>query len=168
MFCQHQTYANFARVDQFSTINKIAINTHDPCHNTIVRSQKVNFSADLAFAKVFYGYWLCTNGFVSTSMYMDLIPPPHTPTLFQVEEVFTLPLHHLANPRHQGYTEFRMRGRSLTSYHSPAFRGGPHRIWGFTGFILDMVLLRLAPTAVKYSPIVSRTLTTTIARTFKH
>ncbi len=82
MFCQHQTYANFARVDQFSTINKIAINTHDPCHNTIVRSQKVNFSADLAFAKVFYGYWLCTNGFVSTSMYMDLIPPPtHTHTV---------------------------------------------------------------------------------------
>ncbi len=56
MFCKYQTYANFAWVDQFEfvVLNKIAkpklllVNTHDPCQNAIVRSQKVNFSADLA------------------------------------------------------------------------------------------------------------------------
>ncbi len=44
MFCEHQAFANFARVDQCN--NKIAklllVNTHDPCQNVIVRSQKVN------------------------------------------------------------------------------------------------------------------------------
>ena len=46
MFYEHQTYANFARDDQFATI-KIAkpklllVNAHDPCQNAIVRSQRV-------------------------------------------------------------------------------------------------------------------------------
>ncbi len=59
MFCEHQTFANFAMLDQFATIKfakpkLLLVNTHDPCQNAIVRSQRVNFSADLAHsAKVF-------------------------------------------------------------------------------------------------------------------
>ncbi len=40
MFCEHQTFANFARVDQFATIKSALVNTHDPCQNEIVRSQR--------------------------------------------------------------------------------------------------------------------------------
>ncbi len=52
MFCEHQTYANFAMVDQFATIKSakpklLLVNTHDPCQNAIVRSQRVKFAADL-------------------------------------------------------------------------------------------------------------------------
>ena len=36
MFCEHQTYANFARVDQFALQSKIIVNTDDPCQNAIV------------------------------------------------------------------------------------------------------------------------------------
>ena len=48
--------ANFAMVDQFATIKSakpklLLVNTHDPCQNTIVRSQRVTFSS---FAKVFH------------------------------------------------------------------------------------------------------------------
>ena len=56
MFCENQTFANFARVDQFATIKSaklLLVNTHDPCQNTIVRSQRVNFSADLAHSQGF-------------------------------------------------------------------------------------------------------------------
>ena len=44
------------RVDQFATIksqNLTIVNTHDPCQNAIVRSQRVNFSADLAHLQRF-------------------------------------------------------------------------------------------------------------------
>ena len=56
MFCDHQTFANFARVDQFATIKStkpklLLVNTHDPFQNAIVRSQRVNFSADLAHSQ---------------------------------------------------------------------------------------------------------------------
>ena len=58
MFREHQTFANFARVDQFATIKSakpklLLVNTHDPCQNAIVRSQRVNFSADLAHSQRF-------------------------------------------------------------------------------------------------------------------
>ncbi len=58
MFCEHQTFANFAMVDQFATIKSIKpklllVNTHDPFQNTIVRSQRVKFSADLAHLQRF-------------------------------------------------------------------------------------------------------------------
>ncbi len=53
MFCEYQTFANFAMLDQFATIKSakpklLLVNTHDPCQNAIVRSQRVKFSADLA------------------------------------------------------------------------------------------------------------------------
>ena len=58
MFCEHQTFANFARVDQFALITSakpklLLVNTHDPCQNAIVRSQRVKFFAD----------WLIRKGF---------------------------------------------------------------------------------------------------------
>ncbi len=48
MFCEHQTFANFAMVNQFPTIKSaksklLLVNTHDPCQNAIVRLQRVNF-----------------------------------------------------------------------------------------------------------------------------
>ncbi len=82
-------------------------------------------------------------------------------SLPQVEKVFVLPLHHLA--RHHGYTEFK-GGRGMPSYRLPAFTDGPHRIWGFTAFILDMALMRLAPH--KYTSAISRTLTRTVKHWF--
>ncbi len=59
MFCEHQTFANFARVVQFATIKStkpklLLVNTHDPCQNAIVRSQRVKFSADLAHSQRFF------------------------------------------------------------------------------------------------------------------
>ena len=58
IFCEHQTFANFAMVDQFATIKSakpklLLVNTHDPCQNAIVRSQRVKFSADLAHSQRF-------------------------------------------------------------------------------------------------------------------
>ena len=57
MFREHQTFANFAMVDQFATIKPAKpklVNTHNPCQNAIVRSQKVKFSADLAHSQRFF------------------------------------------------------------------------------------------------------------------
>ena len=56
MFCEHQTFANF---DQFATIKSakpklLLVNTHDPCQNAIVRSQRVKFPADLAHSQRFF------------------------------------------------------------------------------------------------------------------
>ena len=52
MFCEHETYANFASVDHFATIiakpELVLVITHDPCQNARVKSQRVHFSADLA------------------------------------------------------------------------------------------------------------------------
>ena len=50
MFCDHQTFANFVMVDQFTTIKStkpklLLVNTHDPCQNAIIRSQRVKFFA---------------------------------------------------------------------------------------------------------------------------
>ena len=59
MFCEHQTFANFAMVDSFATIKSakpklLLVNTHDPCQNAIDRSQRVNISADLAHSQKFF------------------------------------------------------------------------------------------------------------------
>ena len=59
MFCEHQTFANFAMVNQFATIKSakpkfVLVNTHDLCQNAIVRSQRVKFSADLAHSQKFF------------------------------------------------------------------------------------------------------------------
>ena len=58
MFCEHQTYAHFARVDQFATYNKIATPTSKInmilAQIAIVRSQRVTFSADLAHSRRFF------------------------------------------------------------------------------------------------------------------
>ena len=59
MFCENQTFANFARVDQFARIKSakpklLLVNTHDPCQNTIARSQRVKFSADVAHLQRFF------------------------------------------------------------------------------------------------------------------
>ena len=59
MFCENQTFVNFARVDQFATIKSakpklLLVNTHYPCQNAIVRSQRVKFSADLAHSQRFF------------------------------------------------------------------------------------------------------------------
>ncbi len=53
MFCEHQTFANFAMVDQFAKPKLLLVNTHDPCQNAIVRSQRVKFSADLTHSQRF-------------------------------------------------------------------------------------------------------------------
>ena len=58
MFCEHQTFANFAMVDQFATIKSakpklLLVNTHNPCQDAIVRSQRIKFSADLAHSQRF-------------------------------------------------------------------------------------------------------------------
>ena len=41
MFCEHQTFANFAKVDQFATIKsaKPKLFTHDPCQNAIAKEK---------------------------------------------------------------------------------------------------------------------------------
>ncbi len=60
MFCEHQTFANFAMGDQFASIKSTKrkiitiVITHDLCQNAIVRSQRVNFSADLAYSQRFF------------------------------------------------------------------------------------------------------------------
>ena len=55
-FVEHQTFANFAMVDQFATIKsaKPKVNAHDSCQNAIVKSQRVKFSADLAHSQRFF------------------------------------------------------------------------------------------------------------------
>ncbi len=59
MFCEHQTFVNFGGLINYGN-NKIAkpklllVNTHDPYQNAIVRSQRVNFSADLAHSQRFF------------------------------------------------------------------------------------------------------------------
>ncbi len=49
MFYEHQTFANFAMVDQFATIKSakpklLLVNTHDPCQNAIVRSKNNSYT----------------------------------------------------------------------------------------------------------------------------
>ena len=71
MFYEHQTFANFAMVDQFATIKSakpklLLVNTHDPCQNAIVRSQRIKFSADLAHSQKFSSAKYSSNTVVRT------------------------------------------------------------------------------------------------------
>ena len=69
------------------------------------------------------------------------------PSPLQVNHAFTLPIQHLANPRNSLFT----RSRSI-AFRFPVFLGGSRKIWGLTGFILDMALLKLVPSR-QYHPI---------------
>ncbi|KAL5475432.1 hypothetical protein EMCRGX_G025249 [Ephydatia muelleri] len=70
----------------------------------------------------------------------SLVPNPA-----EVAEVFTLPIRHLAHPDNHRYTIFK--GHSVRY---PVFLGGPRKIWGLSGFILNMTLLQLLPPEFKY------------------
>ncbi len=79
MFCEHQTFANFAMVDQFATIKSakpklLLVNTHDPCQNTIVRSQRIKFSTDLAHSQKFSSAKYSSNTVVSHARHTDFMP----------------------------------------------------------------------------------------------
>lgn len=76
---------------------------------------------------------------------MPALCPPSCP---QVEEVFALPLAHLLQAQHQGYTHFCKGGHFR--YTMPVFLHGPHRVWGLTAVITEFALQVLAPGA--YQP----------------
>ena len=54
--------------------------------------------------------------------------------------MFTLPLSHLAAQGSRRYTIFKEFPVQF-----PVYLGGPRRIWGITGFIIDYVLAVLLP-----------------------
>lgn len=76
---------------------------------------------------------LCTEGNNYFSPY--LIP--------QVESVFTLSLEHLCSAKNQRYTKFKHLGVSIMK--RPVFVNGPHRIWGLTAIVLDVVMATFCP-----------------------
>lgn len=57
----------------------------------------------------------------------------------EVEEVFSVPLENLCNPKYLRHTQFRQ------FYCMPVFTGGKLRIWGLTGMITYMFLKCLLP-----------------------
>uniref|UniRef100_A0AAQ4PHK6 Nudix hydrolase domain-containing protein n=1 Tax=Gasterosteus aculeatus aculeatus TaxID=481459 RepID=A0AAQ4PHK6_GASAC len=61
----------------------------------------------------------------------------------EVEEIFTLSLSHLYNPRNRGYTNFRTGDKY--GYTVPVFRNGKHRVWGLTAIALDHTLKLIVP-----------------------
>lgn len=67
------------------------------------------------------------------------------PNLFpsQVEEIFTLSVSHLCNPRNCGYTHFRTGDKY--GYTMPVFRNGKHKVWGLTAVALDHTLKLIVP-----------------------
>ncbi|XP_034557864.1 nucleoside diphosphate-linked moiety X motif 8 isoform X3 [Notolabrus celidotus] len=56
----------------------------------------------------------------------------------EVEEIFTMSLSHLCNPKNRGYTHFRTGDKF--GYTLPVFRNGKHRVWGLTAVALDHTL----------------------------
>ncbi|NXT27046.1 NUDT8 protein, partial [Syrrhaptes paradoxus] len=68
-----------------------------------------------------------------------------TPNPDEVQEVFTLPLAHLLREENQGYTHFRAAATARFGYTLPVFLHGPHRVWGLTAVITELVLELLAP-----------------------
>lgn len=69
----------------------------------------------------------------------------------EVEEVFTVTLQELCNPKLHGHTQFR------GTYCAPIYFGGPHRIWGLTAVMTYMFLKALLPREaykhqIKYIP----------------
>ncbi|XP_036272574.1 mitochondrial coenzyme A diphosphatase NUDT8 [Pipistrellus kuhlii] len=77
-----------------------------------------------------------------------LDPQNLQPNPEEVEEVFALPLAHLLQAQHQGYTHFCKGGHFR--YTMPVFLHGPHRVWGLTAVITEFALQVLAPGA--YQP----------------
>lgn len=67
------------------------------------------------------------------------------PNPAEVSEVFTLSIRHLTHPANHRYTLFK--GHNVKY---PVFLGGPRKIWGLSGFILNMTLLRLLPPEFGY------------------
>ncbi|KAK2846927.1 hypothetical protein Q5P01_009926 [Channa striata] len=62
----------------------------------------------------------------------------------EVDEIFTLSLPHLCNPKNRGYTHFRIGDRQV--YTVPVYRNGKHKVWGLTAIALDQTLkLILSP-----------------------
>ncbi|KAM8905028.1 mitochondrial coenzyme A diphosphatase NUDT8 isoform 1-T1 [Spinachia spinachia] len=61
----------------------------------------------------------------------------------EVEEIFTLSLSHLYDPRNRGYTNFRTGDKY--GYTVPVFRNGKHRVWGLTAIALDHTLKLIVP-----------------------
>ncbi|XP_041661702.1 nucleoside diphosphate-linked moiety X motif 8 [Cheilinus undulatus] len=61
----------------------------------------------------------------------------------EVEEIFTMSLSHLCNPKNRGYTHFRTGDRY--GYTLPVFRNGKHRVWGLTAMALDYTLKLIIP-----------------------
>lgn len=75
----------------------------------------------------------------------------------QVDQAFHLSLEHLSNSVNHSYTRFKPKGSlHFPSLHFPVFHGGPSRIWGLTGFILDAVLSVVLPSEVNYTMISDR------------
>jgi len=70
-----------------------------------------------------------------------------------VEQAFYLSVEHLSNPVNHSYTRFSKPSSTL---YFPVFHGGPSRIWGLTGFILDAVLSVVLPSEVNYRMISDR------------
>ncbi|XP_051476795.1 mitochondrial coenzyme A diphosphatase NUDT8 isoform X2 [Apus apus] len=68
-----------------------------------------------------------------------------TPNPDEVEEVFTLPLDHLLREDNQGYTHFRAAAAGRYGYTLPVFLHGPHRVWGLTAIVTELLLELLAP-----------------------
>ncbi|GAA6226239.1 nucleoside diphosphate-linked moiety X motif 8 [Lates japonicus] len=61
----------------------------------------------------------------------------------EVEEIFTLSLSHLCDPKNCGYTHFRTGDKY--GYTLPVFRNGKHRVWGLTAVALDHTLKLIVP-----------------------
>ncbi|XP_062242338.1 nucleoside diphosphate-linked moiety X motif 8 isoform X1 [Platichthys flesus] len=61
----------------------------------------------------------------------------------EVEEIFTLPLSHLCNPRNCGYTHFRSGDKY--GYTLPVFQNDKKRVWGLTAIALDQTLKMIVP-----------------------
>ncbi|XP_076138488.1 mitochondrial coenzyme A diphosphatase NUDT8 [Alosa pseudoharengus] len=65
------------------------------------------------------------------------------PNPSEVEEIFTLSLAHVCNPRNRGYTNFRTGDRY--GYTLPVFCNGKHRVWGLTAVALEHTLKLIVP-----------------------
>jgi len=61
----------------------------------------------------------------------------------EVDSVFTLSLDHLCSAENQRYTKHKHLGVSILK--RPVFINGPHRIWGLTAIVLDLVLAIFCP-----------------------
>ncbi|KAF2897963.1 hypothetical protein ILUMI_08215 [Ignelater luminosus] len=72
----------------------------------------------------------------------------------EVEQVFTVTLEELCNPKRMGYTQFR------EGFSTPVFMVGPKKIWGLTALITNAFLKSLLPSSayshrIKYVPLVT-------------